>query len=501
METVKNIIWFKKDLRADFHEPLTLALESGSSLGLYIIEDEWLESYESSNFHKQFLRETLLDLKKDLNCKNIPFIVCRGEVLDVLKRLKQKYNFDSIYSHEETGLKWTYERDLKVQCWTKGHSIDWFEFPQFGVFRGLKNRDEWVQKREDFLRKTFQYKAHQSIRPAVSDFIDLSALDVDFNPFLQKGGRGQGLKTLKTFLNNRFVNYSKGLSSPNSAVEDCSRISPYLSWGNLSLLEVHQRLQIRKKEVGFGSQGYRCLKSFENRLWWHCHFIQKLETNYKLEFQNTNIGFDGMREKDFNESYFEAWKKGETGFPLIDACMKSLHKTGWINFRMRALLVSFASYQLWLHWEKPAQYLSGLFTDFEPGIHYSQFHMQSGVTGINAIRIYSPLKQSLDQDPEGVFIKTHLPILSDLDSKDVHDPSLSPPMMRALSNVKLGENYPNPIVDAKSSYNRAKELIFEWRQKPEVKRQVRGVLESLASRPHKNFPKQNRKKAFGNFSS
>ena len=155
----------------------------------------------------------------------------------------------------------------------------------------------------------------------------------------------------------------------------------------------------------------KSLIAFKSRLAWHCHFIQKLYDESEIEYQNLNKAYDGLRENNFNEKYFLAWKKGNTGYPFIDACMRYLSKTGWINFRMRAMLVSFASYQLWLDWKKTSKHLAKLFTDYEPGIHYSQFQMQSGTTGINSIRIYNPIKQSHDQDVNGKFIKKWVPEL------------------------------------------------------------------------------------------
>ena len=145
----------------------------------------------------------------------------------------------------------------------------------------------------------------------------------------------------------------------------------------------------------------RSLTSFLSRLRWHDHFIQKLEDEPELEFYNPNRGFDGLRESEFNHSYFDAWTAGQTGYSLVDACMRSLKETGWLPFRMRAFVVSFASYHLWLHWRETGLYLGAQWLDFEPGIHWPQMHMQSGVTGINTVRIYSPRKQALDQDPEG----------------------------------------------------------------------------------------------------
>ncbi|MEO0337305.1 MAG: FAD-binding domain-containing protein, partial [Pseudomonadota bacterium] len=282
-------------------------------------------------------------------------------------------------------------------------------------------------------------------------------------------------------------------------------LSPHIAWGTLSISEITVSLKEARSELQyldgeFATRWRQSLKSFESRLWWHCHFIQKMESEPDIEFSNMNRGFDGMRESDFNKERFEAWKAGETGFPMIDACMKALDKYGWINFRARAMLISFASYQLWLHWKETSKHLSRLFVDFEPGIHYSQIQMQSGVTGINTIRIYSPTKQGMDKDPDGTFIKRMLPALEPLDSSQVHSPEKVPPMLQRMLGCEIGNHYPEPIVDPKASYNEAKKKIFSWKSRPEVRELSRAVYEKHGSRKNQFFPSQHRRD-FGNWNS
>ena len=116
----------------------------------------------------------------------------------------------------------------------------------------------------------------------------------------------------------------------------------------------------------------RNISAFNSRLSWRCHFIQKLEDQPSIENKCMHSSYEGMREKKSNTDTLKAWETGFTGFPFVDACMRSLTHNGWITFRMRAMLTSFASYDLWIDWRESGYVLARLFTDYEPGIHYSQ---------------------------------------------------------------------------------------------------------------------------------
>ena len=219
------------------------------------------------------------------------------------------------------------------------------------------------------------------------------------------------LKELDDFLAHRVQRYCRSISSPNLAFNGCSRLSAYITWGCLSMREVLQRSRDLKG---------RGVSSFTSRLHWHCHFIQKLEDQPPIEWEDFHPFMRGIRSLDHER--FAAWAEGQTGVPFVDACMRALRAHGWINFRMRAMLMSFASYNLWLPWRETGLHLARQFVDYEPGIHWSQCQMQSGSTSINTIRIYNPIKQGMDHDPEGTFIRRWCPELEDVPAEGLHPP-------------------------------------------------------------------------------
>jgi deoxyribodipyrimidine photo-lyase len=294
----------------------------------------------------------------------------------------------------------------------------------------------------------------------------------DRRTLAQPGGERAGENLLQTFLDGRGSAYHREMSSPVTAFESCSRLSPHLAYGTISTRIVTQRLRERLAKTE-DKEVRRALRAFDGRLHWRDHFMQKLEDEPGIEFGNFVRGFDGLREGEFSRDRFEAWKEGRTGYPMVDACMRCLEQTGWINFRMRAMLMSFASYQLWLHWRETGLHLARLFVDYEPGIHWSQTQMQSGTTGMNTLRIYSPTKQAKDHDPKGVFIRRWIPELRDLADKWIATPWLRP---------ELAGGYRQPIVEHTAAVREARAKLASFRRQPGVRAQIGEVMKKHGSR-------------------
>ncbi|NBS07236.1 MAG: FAD-binding protein [Verrucomicrobia bacterium] len=306
------------------------------------------------------------------------------------------------------------------------------------------------------------------------------APDVLLHP--QRPGRAAGLALLKTFLHERGMAYSREMSSPVTAESACSRLSPYLAYGAVSMREVYQAAEERAAELSrerpAGHTAWsRSIRSFTARLHWHCHFMQKLESEPEIEWEPFAKIYTGMRPRPGNPEYLRAWSEGRTGYPFIDAAMRYLNAHGWINFRMRAMLMSFATYDLWLPWQEAGLVLARKFVDFEPGIHWSQCQMQAGETGINTIRVYSPIKQSHDQDPSGDFLRAWVPELAGVAGSMVHEPW----QMEGL-RLTLCPDYPAPLVDHKAASKRAKDEIFSRRKLAVAREEARGVYLRHGSR-------------------
>ena len=450
-----NILWFKKDLRIEDNEALFEASKNFKILPIYIIENDLWSQNSYSDRQWQFCKESLIDLNQDLKTLGQQLIIRTGDAIETFKEISKSFKIMGIYSHQETGDYFTYKRDQKIRNWAIKNNIPWKEYLQFAVFRGKTNRDFFANNWKKHIEKNIPQIKHK-LKPV--NFRLGNIPNNDFFKFKEdkclgrlKGGRKEGLLRLEIFLRRDIYLYRENISNPDKSKDNCSRLSPYITWGCLSIREIYKKANFRNDINS---------KMFKSRLAWHCHFIQKLESEPELEFKEFHSFFNNLRRK--NDRFLKLWSEGNTGYPFLDACMRSLNYNGWLNFRMRAMLMSFASYNLWIPWQKSGEILAKKFVDYEPGIHWCQCQMQSGTTSINTNRIYNPVKQGKDHDPKGEFIREWLPELKDLPNHFIHEPWLivNYEEYKNLNNI----NYNNPIVDIKKTTRSARERLYKITQ-------------------------------------
>ena len=462
-----DIIILNRNLRLLDNAALYYGSLKSNFIVIYLYDVHYWKANGKSSRQLKFSNDCLEELDEDLKKLNSKINVFNGSFYDLGKWIETNYNDFSIHINHCTDVNYFREGfdNFKENFKNKITVYD-----DFGLQLNNFDRDTWSKNWNHIMNSDLLGVPKPSNNKDRLNLIGFSnfknEISCEFSGLsnIQEGGTSKAKELLETFLDQRCKGYRIKMSSPSQSENSCSRLSPHFTYGSISIRQVYQQLNKMLPELN----NKKDLYSFKKRLYWHCHFVQKLHTEPELEFYSMHRMCDDLRP-EYDDEIIEKWIEGETGFPFLDACMKFLNENGWINFRMRAMIMSFASYNLWQPWQKTSPRLAELFTDYEPGIHISQVQMQSGVTGINLPRIYSIAKQSMDQDPDAVWTKNLLPQLKDFDPKLIH-------------NAELNASYIPQIVDLKTSAKFARDQVWGIRKSIEFKNEARKVYLKHGSR-------------------
>ncbi len=482
----KALWWVKRDFRLVDNEAFSRALsESDEVLPCFSYEPLLLNGPDWGLFHTYALHQAQTSLRKNLQAFGSELYVSRKPIITMFEEIQTFYDFSALYVYEETGLTHTFERDKEVAAWCKTNGVAFIEIRNSGVVRRLKSRDDWARLFKTFmaipqahisrtlpLAATAKEKAAMIPDPS-SEELGIAVLSKDLPVISEASAHVM----LHDFLTNRSHGYSGGISAMNRAVTHSSHLSVHLAWGTISLKHVFNATENARNEMKEFSNDYqwqRSLTSFKSRLYWYAHFVQKLEDEVEIELHPQNRAFEGTLpylSGDEAAGRLYAWEHGMTGFPMIDASMRYFRTYGWLNFRSRSMVASFALHALRIEWRTVMYRLAPFMIDYVPGIHVSQVQMQAGLTGGNTIRIYSPMKQMADHDPHARFIKENIPELAAFSAEEIAD----------FQNKELG-SYPKPIIDFKEETKIMKDALYGIKKSEYGRQEAERVYQKHGSR-------------------
>ena len=456
-----GVVWLRNDFRILKNDALAYATQNHDHVcALYILKKK---DFNKRSAQRWWLYQSLKNYKKNLSQLNINLeIVEANSYKEIFEKIVKKKNF-SIYWNK------VYEPDF-LSFDKKFSNILELENINFKTFKGnllnevheIKKGDDtpykvftpfWKTAEKFYLDKGFSKKQKTNIRKKKTNFIGHS---INLESILPKNkwylnfekfwnpSEEAALENIRHFIKNSLSDYGENRDIPN--IEGTSKISPYLTFGQIHIETIWEECQ----NIKLKNNGYR---KYINELGWR-EFSHSL-INYfpKMLKGNLRKEFDHFPWQE-NKKNLSAWKKGMTGYPIIDAGMRELYKTGWMHNRVRMVTASFLVKHLRIHWQEGESYFRDCLLDFNEANNIAGWQWVAGCGADAApyFRIFNPILQGERFDPLGDYVKRWIPELSNVPRKFIHKPW---ELNEKIKGFELGKNYPKPIVVHEEARNAA----------------------------------------------
>ena len=468
---MKSLVWLRNDLRMDDNPALRQACVSSEEVHcIYIFSREQMEVHNQANCKIEFIISNLRNLGNSLKEINIPLTIVNSDgfddnankILDVInERSISKVYWNNMFGVDEN------ERDQEVQNVLNDKNIYYETFNDqvvyspgtittkedkpYSVFTPFKRR--WIENFNlELLDIEFNYtsKNNSGIDSNINEFnFEFEKLHtVDMS--IWRIGEANAISMLNNYLEKKVLSYSKDRNDP--IIDGTSRLSPYLASGIISPKRcILEALKRNNFELDSGESGI--VKWIDEIIWREfykniMHSFPKVSKGLPFQDYTKNIKWR------FDQDEFEAWKRGKTGFPIIDSAMRQLNTEGWMHNRLRMVVAMFFTKNMLHDWRLgEAFFMENLIDgDFSSNNGGWQWSSSTGTDAAPYFRIFNPITQSKNFDSDGLFIKKHIEELQDLDKKEIHDPS---------EKVRKHLNYPMQILDLKESRLRAIDAFNE----------------------------------------
>ena len=471
-----SIFWFRQDLRLADNPGLSEAISKGIVLPIYIYDDINSNEYEMGSASKWWLHNSLEKLNDSLNNK---LSVYKGDALKIIESLTKSYDVESI-SWNRCYEPWRIKRDknIKSEIEKKGIEVNTFNGSLlWEPFNILKADGTPYRVFSPYYRKGCLNAAPPRVplkSPEISslfkdEYNKLTIEDLSLIPKvhwfdemekLWKPGEVGAQEKLYDFLDDGLFGYKEGRNFPSQ--KNVSQLSPHIHLGEISPNQVWYAAKQKEDETGIEKD----LSHFLSELGWREFSYNLLYHFPTLPRENLQKKFDNFPWQE-NTDFSDKWKKGHTGYPIVDAGMRELWQTGYMHNRVRMIVGSFLVKNLLLHWHEGEKWFWDCLIDADLASNSAswQWVAGSGADAAPYFRIFNPISQGIKFDPEGEYTKKFLPELKDLPIKYLYSPWEAPADVLEQANIKLGENYPKPIVDLKESREKALDAFDKIRIK------------------------------------